>query len=214
VLLVINSMEEEIAYKTAPKFFEQKIARKYKNYRFILYCSILGTSFMFLSLTFSYFVSVFDTNHKDIELVPLFYWNTIILLASSAAIYYAQQQFEKDNYTKYKTSLIAVIGLALLFIFGQISAWIFQFMDGNSIQHPTSKYLYVISGLHLVHIIGGLIFLANFVANSWSNLKEYATSIVYFTDPIAKSQLSLFGIFWHFLGVIWLYLLAFFLIVG
>jgi cytochrome c oxidase subunit 3 len=150
VLLVINSMEEEIAYKTAPKFFEQKIARKYKNYRFILYCSILGTSFMFLSLTFSYFVSVFDTNHKDIELVPLFYWNTIILLASSAAIYYAQQQFEKDNYTKYKTSLIAVIGLALLFIFGQISAWIFQFMDGNSIQHPTSKYLYVISGLHLV----------------------------------------------------------------
>ena len=183
-------MEEEIAYKTAPKFFEQKIARKYKNYRFILYCSILGTSFMFLSLTFSYFVSVFDTNHKDIELVPLFYWNTIILLASSAAIYYAQQQFEKDNYTKYKTSLIVVIGLALLFI------------------------LYVISGLHLLHIIGGLIFLANFVANSWSNLKEYATSIVYFTDPIAKSQLSLFGIFWHFLGVIWLYLLAFFFIVG
>ncbi|HUM52857.1 MAG TPA: hypothetical protein PK431_13625 [Chitinophagales bacterium] len=207
-------MEKEITYKTQPKIFEQKIERKYKNYRMILYCSILGMSFMFVSLTFSYFVSVFNTNHKNMKLVPLFFWNTLILLASSIVINIAQQQFKKDNYTKYKTSLIVIIGLALLFISGQIIAWMLQFMDGYSLQHATSKYLYVISGIHLLHVIGGLIFLSYFVSNSWTNLKEYATSVVYFTDPVAKSQLNLFATFWHFLGVVWLYLLSFFLIVG
>lgn len=207
-------MEEKTLYKTRPKFFEEKIERKYRNYQLVLYCSILGMSFMFVSLTFSYFVSIFNTDHKSIKLVPLFYWNTLILLASSATIYYAQQQYRKDNYTKYKTSLLAIIGLSLLFISGQVIAWMLQFMDGYSLQHATSKYLYVISGIHLLHVIGGLVFLAYFVFNSWTNLKEYATSVVYFTDPVAKSQLKLFGTFWHFLGVVWLYLLAFFLIVG
>ncbi|MFN8284303.1 MAG: hypothetical protein U0U67_13875 [Chitinophagales bacterium] len=207
-------MQKKILYKTEPKIFEQKIERKYKNYRWILYCSITGMSFMFLSLTFSYFVSTYNTAYQPLKLVPLFYWNTLILLASSYAIYYAQQQYNKDNYTKYKTSLLAIVGFALLFISGQIIAWMLQFMNGYTLQHTTSKYLYVISGIHLIHIIGGLIFLAYFVSNSWTNLKQYATSVVYFTDPVAKSQLRLFATFWHFLGVVWLYLLIFFLIIG
>jgi cytochrome c oxidase subunit 3 len=207
-------MEKEITYQSKSKIFEQKIVHKYKNYQLILYCCMTGMSFMFLSLTCSYFLSIYHTKHQPIKLVPIFYWNTIIIIASSATIYFAQQQFKKDNYTKYKTSLIAIIGFSILFIVGQTVAWVLQFTAGYNMQHATSKYLYVISGIHLLHVISGLIFLMFFIKNSWNNLKEYATSVVYFTDPITKLQLKLFGIFWHFLGVVWLYLLAFFLIVG
>lgn len=212
--LAMFKMNEKILYKTEPKIFEQKIERKYKNYKWILYCSILGISFMFLSLTFSYFVAISNTTHQHIKLVPLFYWNTFIFLASSFTIYYAQQQFKNDNYSNYKTSLLAIIGFSILFIIGQISALMLQFLGDYSLHQTTSIYLYLILGIHLLHIFGGLIFLGYFVSNSWRNLKEYATSVVYFTDPVAKSQLQLFGTFWHFLGVVWFYLFTFFLIIG
>ncbi len=207
-------MEEKIIYKNEVKTFEKSVERKYYNYRLILYACMIGLSFMFLSLSFSYFITIYPTVHTKIQLVPVFYWNTIILLASSGTIYYMQYQFKKDNYVNYKSGLIATVCLIMLFIAGQIIAWLLQFFAGYAIQHTTSKYLYVISGVHLLHIIGGYIFLLYFLKNSWVSLKEYATSIIYFTDPVIKNQLHLFGTYWHFLGITWIYLLVFFLIIG
>ncbi len=206
-------MQKETLYKYELKSHEQNIVRRYRNYKILLYFSLTGLSLMFLSLTFLYYVSNANSEQPDLIITPVFYVNTLIILASSVAIIFAQHHYKKDNYSEYKASLIMWLILGGLFLVGQTVGWIILFKDGYKFAHQSAAYLYAISGIHALHIIGGLVFLVFFIKKSWNTLKDYATSIVYFTDPIAKSQLSLFGVFWHFLGVLWIYLLAFFIIV-
>jgi len=207
-------MEEELIHKIEVKKYEQIVHKKYKSYKWLMYLSLFGLSLMFLSLTFLYFVSHLNAQQPDLIIAPVFYWNTIILLSSSSAVIIAQHHYRHDNFSEYKTSLLVWLGLGVLFLVGQICGWLVLFGSGFKFAHHSASYLYVISGIHAVHIIGALAFLIIFINKSWTTLKDYATSVVYFTDPVAQSQLKLFGIFWHFLGVLWLYLLFFFLCVG
>jgi cytochrome c oxidase subunit III len=208
-------MEDKLIQPVEPKVYEQTVQRKYRNYKWVMYCFIAGLSLMFFSLTFMYLMNRLQVNNAiPLKLSPLFYWNTILLLVSSATIYTAQHHFEHDNYTGYKTTLYLLFGLGVLFLAGQLSAWLLLFSSGYSFTHNAAAYLYVISGLHALHIIGGLVFLGFFMLKSRTALQNYATSVVYFTDPVIKSQLALFAIFWHFLGLLWLYLLFFFLLIN
>ncbi len=206
-------MEDKLIHTTQPKAYEQTVQKKYRNYRWILYFAIGGMSFMFFSLTFRYFISSIQKPAVNLSLNPLFYWNTIVLLASSVAIELAKSHYRKDHFSSYKTTLLVTLGLGILFLFGQIIGCVFLFDSGFSFNHPSAAYLYVISGFHALHIIGGLIFLSFFISKSWKMLTNYVVSVVYFTDPVAYSQLKLFAVFWHFLGFVWMYLLFFFLMI-
>jgi cytochrome c oxidase subunit 3 len=207
-------MEKKTLHKAEPKTYEITVQKKYRNYKWLLYFALAGMSFMFLSLTFLYFLSHLNAHQPAIKIPLLFYWNTVVLLGSSFSVYLAQHHYKEDNFSEYKSSLILVLGLGILFLVGQVSGWMLLFSSGYNLSHQSAAYLYVISGIHALHIIGGLIYLSYFISGSRKMLNVYATSVVYFTDPVAKSQLKLFAIFWHFLGVIWIYLLSFFLIVG
>lgn len=206
-------MEDELIHTKPPKAYEQTIQKKYRNYKWILYFAIGGMSFMFLSLTLRYFISSIHKPTINLTLNPLFYWNTIILLASSAAVELAKYHYRNDHFSKYKTMLLSALSLGILFLFGQLMGCMLLFDSGFSFNHPSAAYLYVISGFHALHIIGGLVFLIVYISKSWNMLTNYVVSVVYFTDPVAYSQLKLFAVFWHFLGFIWIYLLFFFLLI-
>ncbi|MFN8259820.1 MAG: hypothetical protein U0X41_02665 [Chitinophagales bacterium] len=207
-------MEKKTLQQAPEKVYEQTIQRKYRNYKWLMYLTICGLSLMFLSLTAMYFMDHLGSKQPRIKILPIFYWNSLVLLASSLLAIIAEKHFANDNFSSYKTSLLLLLGLGLLFLSGQFIGWITLFTAGYHFTNHAAAYLYVISGIHALHIIGGLTFLAVFTFKSWKMLDNYAMSVVYFTDPIAKSQLKLFAIFWHFLGVLWLYLLFFFLVVG
>lgn len=69
----------------------------------------------------------------------------------------------------------------------------------NKQYNAASGYFYVLSGLHLLHLFGGLIYLLVVI-------------ILSFTGRINdKNQLKpkLAGIYWHFLGILWVYLFFF-----
>ncbi len=207
-------MEEKLLYKIKTKKYEQIVNKKYRNFKWLLYVSIIGLSLMFLSMTFMYFLSHENLHQSSFKVIPLFYVNTFVLLASSIVIIVAQGHYREDNYKQFKISLMLIFCFGVLFLIGQSIAWYKMFTTGNNFQNNSAAYLYIISGLHALHVIGGLTFLYYFIYNSWKTLKEYATSVIYFTDPVTKSQLHLFGIFWHFISVMWFYLLFFFMTVG
>lgn len=212
-ILCYTLMEDKLIHTTESKVYEQTIRKKYRNYKWVLYFAIGGLSFMFLSLTLRYFFSTYQRPVIALYLNPLFYWNTIILFGSSCAVELAKYHYRNDHFSNYKTTLLTVFGLGILFLFGQTMGCILLFSSGFSFSHPSAAYLYVISGFHAVHIIGGLVFLSLFILNSLKMLKDFAVSVVYFTDPVVYSQLKLFSIYWHFLGFTWMYLLFFFLLI-
>ena len=63
----------------------------------------------------------------------------------------------------------------------------------------SSTYIYFISGLHMLHVIGALLYLLSIVIGA---IKKR-------TDDWFKLNVKLTGIFWHFLGGMWLYLFLF-----
>ena len=87
--------------------------------------------------------------------------------------------------------------LALAFVAGQFRAWrlmgaLGYFLSSN----PHSSFFYLLSGVHVVHVTGGLLWFASVL---WAVRARGATS-----EATGRS-LSLLVTYWHFLGALWLY---------
>jgi cytochrome c oxidase subunit 3 len=80
-----------------------------------------------------------------------------------------------------------------------------DYLQTKPLESPdtSSSYLYVITFLHLLHIIGTIFYLLKVVKISISNTYTFEN----------KLSIKLGAIFWHFLGLLWLYLLLFLLFI-
>ena len=90
-------------------------------------------------------------------------------------------------------------------------------LKANQTRDLSTSYLYIITILHLLHIFGTSIYLLKMVVKS---LKAKAWNVIEDGEEQEKAKkayekyvlsLRLGAIFWHFLGVLWIYLLIFLL---
>jgi cytochrome c oxidase subunit III len=195
------------------KQFEEKVVRQYRNYKLILFICLAAIGLLFLVLSFSYFTHQRLFPNKPLNIHPIFMVNTAVLIFSSIVLEFGKLYFKRDQWKSFKYSHLLFLVLGIAFMAGQIAGWFILAETGFGLQHNSAAYLFLISGFHGLHLAGGLIFYGYFAGSSWKFLQDYATAIVYFTDPVAKLQLSLFSLYWHFLGFVWIYLLLFFVIV-
>jgi len=166
---------------------------------------------LFLALSASYIYTRVQMNIPPIELPPLFIVNTIILMASSYTMKMANDAYKADNTDKYVQSLIYTIILSLIFMLSQGVAWSMLFNNNIPIAHSnTASYLYVISFLHFAHVVAGIPFLVLFIRAAKTRMKDPVSVLVYFSDPEKKLKLKLLTFYWHFLDILWIYLVIFF----
>lgn len=172
--------------------------------KFAMWLFIVTVVMIFAALTSAYIVRQAEGNWRYFELPNIFWINTGIILFSSATLHWAFLAAKKDNLESVKTALIITTILGIAFLVGQCfagSALIgerIHFTGGN----PSESFVYVLSGLHLAHVIGGLVFLA-IVLGSAFKLKVHSKSL---------NQLQMCATYWHFLGGLWLYLFVFLLL--
>ncbi|QCK13659.1 hypothetical protein [Mangrovivirga cuniculi] len=109
------------------------------------------------------------------------------------------------------------LGFGILFtaLFGvsQLFAWMNLFnnevyFDGQAVE----TLLYLLSGLHLIHIVAGLIFMIALFINSLTRLSDPVEKLIYFTNPFEKMKLSLLHAFWVFMDVSWFVILGTFIV--
>lgn len=174
---------------------------------------ITSISALFLGFTGAYIYNRIQQGVAPIQIPSLFYFNSMIIIASSMTLIYAKRRYEEDDTTMFKAALWTTLGLTILFLFMQGQAWL-QLIDMNI--HLTSStlasYMYLISGLHFLHLVAGIPFLAYFIYVAQKRMKNPITVLVYFSDPDRKRTLNLINIYWHFLDGLWIYLICFFLI--
>ncbi len=72
-------------------------------------------------------------------------------------------------------------------------------------------YLYVLSGLHVVHLLGGLCFLFAAMFRLVNNRADMVKAVVYFSDKREGGRISALALYWHFLGALWCVMFLFFL---
>jgi heme/copper-type cytochrome/quinol oxidase subunit 3 len=131
--------------------------------------------------------------------VPLGAFNTVLLISSSVTMVMAWATLKLNDWAKHRLYLIATFLLALAFLVNKY----FEYSDHLSHgEGPwVSTYLaiyYTLTGLHGLHIIGGMIVMAYFIgpgARLWKrNPEQFANRIEYT------------GLYWHFVDLVWIFL--------
>ncbi len=174
-------------------------------HKFALYAGMASILMMFAALTSAYLVRQAAGNWQEYQVPEIFYISTIVLLASSACIHYAYAAFAKGQKFKYQMTLTVTFFLGIGFIILQYYGWNALYnigvpLDGN----PSGSFFYVISGLHALHILGGLTALGVAVFHAFTLPFEVTAN--------RKHRFSLVTQYWHFVDVLWLYLFVFILI--
>lgn len=174
---------------------------------------LMGISVLFIGFIGGYLYHRIQSGVVPIQLPNLFYFNTLILLASSYTIIETKKSYLTDNTSRYKTYLSITLALTISFLISQIVAYI-QLQDLELFASNTTMtaYMYLIAGVHFAHVIAGIPFLALFLLTAHQKMKSPITVLLYFADPDKKRKLDLLNIYWHFLDVLWILLIAFFVI--
>jgi cytochrome c oxidase subunit 3 len=142
--------------------------------------------------------------------------NTLVLLGSSYTMVRAQRAYLRDDTAEYQKSLQQTIWLSVVFMGLQAITWTWLFkINQVSLSSSTAAgYLYVISIVHLLHVVAGLPFIYLFLKAAKKHMIDPVTVLVYFSDPEKRLKLRLLTLYWHFLDLLWIYLVVFLLVMS
>ncbi len=182
-------------------------------YNIFLTLVLASITMLFLAFSIAYVYTRYQSNAPTIQIPNIFIFNTLILIASSFTMRWANKCYKKDKTEKYQHALLLTTVLTFIFMILQIVGWN-ELTSQNVFLATTNmaSYLYLISGLHFVHVIAGLPFLILFYITAHQRMKEPVSVLIYFSDPEKRLKLRLLTVYWHFLDALWIYLILFFLI--
>jgi len=174
-----------------------------KAKKMMLLFSMLSIAMTFAGLTSAYIVSKSRPDWlKEFELPMAFTISTMVILLSSISIWIAKKNVKKNNVSNTSLWLLITFGLGIVFIVSQFSGFRELISQGyfftGAQSTITTSFLYVLTVLHLIHLFAGIIVLIVVMFNNYKNKYK-----------IQKLGFELAVTFWHFLGVLWIYLFVF-----
>lgn len=166
----------------------------------LLWIAIVSMIMAFGGLTSAYIVRKAEGNWIDFNLPRTFTLSTIIIIISSFTMQWAISAVRKNNFQQAKTGTLITLGLGLAFVFCQFYSWDILVDNGIFfVGNPSGSFVYVMSGLHLAHLVGGII--ALIVVSVKTILEKYHSENFL--------GLQLCSTYWHFLDLLWVYLFIF-----
>ena len=168
-----------------------------------MWVGLLSILMLFGGLTSAYIVRQAEGQWLFFELPQMFYVSTVMIVLSSVTLFPAIRFAKSGNNKGLQISLIATLILGVLFSYFQFQAW-GEMVDqgiyfGGTRSNAAGSYIYAISGIHLLHLIGGL------VALLFTSIKALLNRYT----PESFLGVELAAIYWHFLDFLWIYLLLF-----
>lgn len=185
---------------TSPEYNRSKIQPQ----KFALWVGIGSIIMMFAAFTSAYVVRRSAGNWLEFKLPDIFFVNTAVIVLSSLTLHSAYTAFKKGNEKWYKGLLIATFVLGISFVVLQYKGWQAMSAIGATFTvNPSSSFIYVISGLHAAHVLGGIAALIVAMVHAF---------VLPFKPTIRRRQrFELVCQYWHFVDVLWVYLIGFFM---
>ncbi|MEO6584596.1 MAG: cytochrome c oxidase subunit 3 [Ferruginibacter sp.] len=177
---------------------------KIHPHKFTLWVGIGSILMMFAGLTSAYIVKRNQANWMTFELPVAFWYSTAVIIASSITLLLATKAFKERSMKRYRSLTFATLLLGIAFLVLQVFGFMQLWRTGLTLQANVSiSFLYVIVGLHALHVVGGI------VALVVMSLKAFSKSVRnYSAIPV-----ELINTYWHFVDILWLYLLIFLLMI-
>ena len=178
---------------------------KIHPHKFALWVGIGSIILMFGSFTSAYIVRRSAGNWLEFKLPDIFFFNTAVIITSSVALQYAYQSFRKGNEKLYKALLITTFVLGIAFVVFQYKGWeALNAIGATFTANPSSSFIYVISGLHAAHVLGGIAALLVALTHAY---------VLPFRPTLRRRQrFELVVHYWHFVDALWVYLIMFFML--
>jgi cytochrome c oxidase subunit 3 len=187
------------------------LTKRREPYQFMLYLGMLGSILIFVMFSFIYLMRKSDAEWANFQLPVAFWLSTGAILLSSLALHGANMAFRRERFVQYKWLIGTTLALGMAFIGLQYVGWEeMQRMDVLLRNNTAGAFIYVITGVHLLHIMGGLFLLAITFINAVRRT-TYVDAFVYSVNPPNQLKLKLVTVYWHFVDALWVYLFLFFL---
>jgi cytochrome c oxidase subunit III len=188
-----------------------QFTKRREPFRFMVWLGIAGSVMVFTVLLGAYIVRKTGPGWIDAPLPTVFLLSTVVILLSSLTLHNANSAFVHERFAAYRTNIGTTLVLGILFILLQGWGWRQMIQAGVRLEgNPAGGFVYIISGLHILHILVGLIFLTIAFLEAVRR-RQYVESFVYSVNPPNQLKLRLITLYWHFVDVLWLGLFLFLL---
>lgn len=181
--------------------------QKLHPHKFTLWVAIASILMMFAGLTSAFIVKSNLVGWRQIDMPRIFWASTVAIVASSVTLQWALRSFRQRDMRLFRSLLMVTFILGVAFV---VLQWVGfkELWDQQQVKFTGStgagQFLYVIFGLHALHVIGGIItLLVLFIKAFFGKTKNYS--------PV---PVEVAATYWHFVDLLWIYLLVFFIVIG
>ena len=162
-----------------------------------VFLAVVGSLFALFISAYSMRMSMVDW--RALPVPRLLWFNTGVLVTSSIALQWAYMAARRNDMDGVIIGLCAGGASALIFLAGQLLAWRQLSLAGYFVaSNPANSFFYLITAVHGLHLMGGLVALGRTIAKVWRGAEMTQVRL----------GVELCAIYWHFLLLVWLVLLA------
>ena len=178
---------------------------KVHPHKFALWVAIVSIIMMFAGLTSAYIVKSGQASWHEVEMPSSFWYSTAAILISSITMQAALRAIKQKAMKQYRSLLLATLVLGIAFVILQWTGFQWLWKHGVNFEGAgEGQFLYIIFGLHALHVLGGVIALLVML------LKQYVGKVRSYNT----TSVEVMSTYWHFVDVLWIYLLVFFVWIG
>ena len=181
--------------------------QKIHPHKLLLWIAICSICMMFAGWTSAFLVRKAQGNWLLFPMPWSFWISTIVILTSSVTMHLTLRSFTQRNMKLYKAMLALTTFLGVAFMLLQLYGFYQLGQSGitlaSNCDGVSGSFIYVISSVHILHMLGGVIALVvmYLVVNFSKKTKIYSST-----------GLEILSTYWHFVDVLWIYLFLFFLL--
>lgn len=178
----------------------------------LTYLALAGITVLFLGLSAAYLLSRGDWTWSEFRFPKLFLISTLVLLCSSYFFHQSKNAVEIDNPLKFRKNAYLGLITGAVFLLCQIGGWYGLSRQGIYLAGtPDGSFLYIISAVHALHILVGLLLLLFLVMKKKRAFDKPVDRLLLVTNKDKMRTYSLAIFYWHFVDILWIYLLFFLL---
>jgi cytochrome c oxidase subunit 3 len=195
-----------------------KERRKIHPQKFMMWVAIASMSMAFAGLTSGYMVREAQGNWRYYTLPQFFTYSTIVIAISSVTMFLGVKAFKNREMPKFKLLITSTLLLGILFGALQFGGFYQLYTQLQQVRingqvlnqattvrvngNPSESFLFIIAGLHLLHLLGGIFaLLFVFFRTFRTRVKTYNAT-----------GLEITAAYWHFVDALWIYLFVFFVV--
>lgn len=208
------SHNRKVSESNASSTFEK--IEKLHPHKMLLFLAMFGSSlifiFMLVAFTATYTTPAAAEAPPGLVMPKAFIFSTLVLLVSSYFASRFMRAYEKESLKKLRNLLGITILLGFIFTLSQYWGWHQLEQKGYDLQGLSSgAYLYIISGLHILHLVAGIFFMTYEFIHVSRISRDGVRSLIMVTNPYEKIRLQMLSTYWHFMDLLWIGMFLYFL---